>query len=220
MRLIDVEGGANVGMLLLQSLQSAGALQRARHAEVPTTFKLTHGQLPVFRHGADLLLDRAEDSVGWHDTVCGNTTKRRRGRWGAQSYRTHRNEWTQNGHEASWSRAASTGSGGATSRPTSTGSARRRSAMTVPQLRSRQLPAPGDHVELRFEMDTLVLLHTCPHPLESAPRTYPRKPVASSTAIAARRGRAVPRTENSPRLREHRLYTDVDSLNTELDREP
>jgi uncharacterized protein YcgI (DUF1989 family) len=36
--------------------------------------------------------------------------------------------------------------------------------------------APGAYVELRFEMDTLVLLHTCPHPLDPA-REYPRKPV-------------------------------------------
>ena len=28
---------------------------------------------------------------------------------------------------------------------------------------------PGATVELRFEMDTLVLFHTCPHPLDPAP---------------------------------------------------
>jgi uncharacterized protein YcgI (DUF1989 family) len=34
----------------------------------------------------------------------------------------------------------------------------------------------GALVELRFEMDTLVLLHTCPHPLSTDP-SYPSKPV-------------------------------------------
>ena len=34
----------------------------------------------------------------------------------------------------------------------------------------------GASVELRFEMDTLVLFHTCPHPLNRSP-VYPRKPV-------------------------------------------
>ena len=34
----------------------------------------------------------------------------------------------------------------------------------------------GDTVTLRFEMDTLVLMHTCPHPLNPAAQ-YPRKPV-------------------------------------------
>jgi uncharacterized protein len=31
-------------------------------------------------------------------------------------------------------------------------------------------------VELRFEMDTLVLLHTCAHPLDAS-RSFPRRPV-------------------------------------------
>src|SRR5262249_25444664 len=35
---------------------------------------------------------------------------------------------------------------------------------------------PGASVELRFEMDTLVLFHTCPHPLSVA-SAFPRRPV-------------------------------------------
>jgi hypothetical protein len=34
----------------------------------------------------------------------------------------------------------------------------------------------GQFVDLRFEMSTLVLLHTCPHPLSSSVH-YPRNPV-------------------------------------------
>ena len=34
----------------------------------------------------------------------------------------------------------------------------------------------GRFVELRFEMNTLVLMHTCPHPLNPA-QEYPRHPV-------------------------------------------
>ena len=34
----------------------------------------------------------------------------------------------------------------------------------------------GARVTLRFDMDTLVLLHTCPHPLNPATE-YPKKPV-------------------------------------------
>ena len=35
---------------------------------------------------------------------------------------------------------------------------------------------PGQQVTLRFEMDTLVVLHTCPHPLDNAEH-YPFKAV-------------------------------------------
>ena len=34
----------------------------------------------------------------------------------------------------------------------------------------------NDSITLRFEMDTLVVMHNCPHPLNTAPE-YPRKPV-------------------------------------------
>jgi uncharacterized protein YcgI (DUF1989 family) len=42
----------------------------------------------------------------------------------------------------------------------------------------------GDSVELRFEMDTLVLLHNCPHPLNAAP-AYPAGPVQVELGLAA-----------------------------------
>ena len=42
----------------------------------------------------------------------------------------------------------------------------------------------GAYVDLRFEMDTLVLLHTCPHPLNPA-RSYPRKPILLQMRRAA-----------------------------------
>jgi uncharacterized protein YcgI (DUF1989 family) len=38
-------------------------------------------------------------------------------------------------------------------------------------------PAPaGSHIYLRFEMDTLVVLHTCPHPLDQSSE-WPARPV-------------------------------------------
>ena len=42
----------------------------------------------------------------------------------------------------------------------------------------------GDYVDLRFEMDTLVLFHTCPHPMNTA-ATYPKKPVIYQIRNAA-----------------------------------
>jgi uncharacterized protein YcgI (DUF1989 family) len=33
---------------------------------------------------------------------------------------------------------------------------------------------PGDSIELRFEMDTLVVLNTCQHPLDPSPAYQPR----------------------------------------------
>ena len=43
---------------------------------------------------------------------------------------------------------------------------------------------PQASVDLRFEMDTLVLLHTCPHPLNTAAE-YPRRAVTIRLSRAA-----------------------------------
>jgi hypothetical protein len=47
-----------------------------------------------------------------------------------------------------------------------------------------QASRKGAFVDLRFEMDTLVLLHTCPHPLDTA-NAYPRRPVQIRLGRAA-----------------------------------
>jgi uncharacterized protein YcgI (DUF1989 family) len=44
--------------------------------------------------------------------------------------------------------------------------------------------APGSYVELRAEMNTLIVLHTCPHPLDPMPEFAP-KPVQLSIRHAA-----------------------------------
>jgi len=104
------------------------------------------------------------------------------GRWsgamGLSSYQQCRNEWHQNGHDAFWSKAASTAS--------QTRSGRQRE-LVQPGARDEEGtltydagPPRRTSVDLRFEMDTLVLLHTCPHPLNPVPE-YPKSRCASSS---------------------------------------
>jgi urea carboxylase-associated protein 2 len=117
-----------------------------------------------------------EDSVGWHDTICGNCNRAIVSeRWGSRSYQEYRNDWTQNGHDAFLVEAGKYGLG------------RRDLAANVNWFSKVVIDADGamqfdpvkvagGAVKLRFEMDTLVLLHTCPHPLNPAPE-YPRRAV-------------------------------------------
>ena len=52
------------------------------------------------------------DNFGWHDTVCGNTTKASTARkWGETSYQINRNDWYQNGHDSFLIEAAKHGLG-------------------------------------------------------------------------------------------------------------
>ncbi|WVM89687.1 hypothetical protein UMZ34_04140 [Halopseudomonas pachastrellae] len=57
--------------------------------------------MPVLRHGPHLRLI-VEDDLGWHESVCGNSNAAQVAeRWGARDYQNARNEWHQNGYDAS-----------------------------------------------------------------------------------------------------------------------
>ena len=176
LRLTDVEGGANVGMLFYNPEEKLERYNAPDSLKGQHTFKLTRGNC-LYSDMGRVFASIVEDSFGWHDTVCGNlhpdTLKEKYGEHGYQQYR---NGWYLSGHDSFlvemakyglterdlaanlnlFSKVAS-GDGGA--------------------LRfDPDAAKAGAAVTLRFEMDTLVLMHTCPHPLNPAP-DYPKKKV-------------------------------------------
>jgi urea carboxylase-associated protein 2 len=176
LRLTDTAGGANVGMLFYNPQNPLERYNAPDTLKCQHTFKLTKGHC-LYSDMGRIFCSVVEDTNGWHDTVCGNSTQRLVAmRWGEKSYQAHRNEWTQNGHDAFLVEAGKYGLG------------RRDLAANVNWFSKAGVaedgrlqfdPSNGKAgavVELRFEMDTLVLMHTCPHPLNSASE-YPRKPV-------------------------------------------
>jgi len=176
LRLTDVEGGANVGMLFYNPQNLLERYNAPDTLKCQHTFKLTAGHC-LYSDMGRIFCAIVADTSGWHDTVCGNTTKAMVAkRWGEASYQDKRNDWQQNGRDSflveaakygmsrrdlaanvNWFSKVTTGADGALSFDTAN-------------------VKVGAHIELRFEMDTLVLLHTCPHPLNPAP-SYPRRPV-------------------------------------------
>ncbi len=176
LRLTDIEGGANVGMLFYNPANTTERYNMPDTLKGQHTFKLRKGHC-LYSDMGRVFCSIVEDSTGWHDTVCGNTTKAIvERRWGQTSYQTHRNDWQQNGHDSFLVEAAKYGM------------SRRDLAANVNWFSKVAIDAggrmsfdpsgtfAGASIELRFEMDTLVLLHTCPHPLNPA-EAYPRKPV-------------------------------------------
>jgi uncharacterized protein len=176
LRLVDRDGGANVGMLLYNPFNPLERYNAPDTLKCQYTFKLTKGHC-LYSDMGRIFCSIVEDSVGWHDTVCGTSNKRLVLRkWGERSYQQYRNDWTQNGYDAFLVEGGKYGLG------------RRDLAANVNwfskaaaaadgtlEFDSNNSPA-GSHIDLRFEMDTLVLLHTCPHPLNAA-ASYPRNPV-------------------------------------------
>lgn len=170
LRLTDIDGGANVGMLLYN------ALERTERYNMPDTLKgqhIFHLRAPYCLHSdmGRLLASITHDDVGWHDTVCGHSDAARvLAKYGANNYQQARNDWNRNARDCFLIELAKWGLG---------------KKDLVPNLnffskvvaddggRLSFIPGnskPGDAIELRFEMDTLVVLNTCQHPLDPDPQ--------------------------------------------------
>lgn len=176
LRLTDVDGGANVGMLFFNPENLLERYNAPDTLKCQHTFKLTRGHC-LYSDMGRVFCSIVDDTAGWHDTVCGASTKAMvEARWGKAPYQTYRNDWQQNGRDSFLVEAAKYGL------------SRRDLAMNVNWFSTVRTDEAGRlsfdgsaakagaAVELRFEMDTLVLFHTCPHPLDPS-ASYPRKSV-------------------------------------------
>jgi hypothetical protein len=183
LRLTDVEGGANVGMLFYNPANPFERYNAPDTLKCQHTFKLTRGHC-LYSDMGRIFCSIVRDTAGWHETVCGATTKQAVARkWGAANYQTYRNDWQQNGHDSFLVEAAKYG----LSRRDLAANVNWFSKVAIDGTGRLVFDAaaakPGAEVDLRFEMDTLVLMHTCPHPLDPALQ-YPRKPVRFEIANA------------------------------------
>jgi uncharacterized protein len=177
LRLIDREGGANVGMLFYNPANLLERYNAPDTLKCQHTFKLTAGHC-LYSDMGRIFCSIVEDTASWHDTVCGNSTKAQVAeKWGRKSYQEYRNDWTQNGHDSFLVEAAKYGMGRRDLAANVNWFSKVRTeddgALVFDETHARA----GTHVDLRFEMDTLVLFHTCPHPMNPAAE-YPRKGIA------------------------------------------
>ncbi|HEY8517338.1 MAG TPA: urea amidolyase associated protein UAAP1 [Candidatus Binatia bacterium] len=209
LRLVDLTGDANVGMLFYNPANPLERYNAPDTLKCQHTFKLTRGNC-LYSDMGRIFCSIVDDTVGWHDTACGTSTRAMIAeRWGLKSYQEHRNDWTLAGYESFLVEAGKYGLGrrdlAANVNWFSKVTVAEDGAMTYVPGNSK----PGDHVDLRFEMDTLVLFHTCPHPLDPSPE-YPRRPIRYELRVAppvadddfARRSRP----ENERGFENNRLY--------------
>ncbi|MGB5324955.1 MAG: urea amidolyase associated protein UAAP1, partial [Pseudomonadales bacterium] len=171
----DITGGANVGLVFYNPYMPSEKFNAPDTLKCQHTFKLTRGNC-LYSDMGRIFCSITEDSFGWHEAVCGNSNARQiEEKWGARDYQSAGNHWHQNGYDSFLTELAKYNLGKKDlvanvnffSKVTSS-----KSGELTLSGRSRK----GDHVVLRFEMDTLLLLHTCPHPLNHD-ATYPDTPV-------------------------------------------
>ncbi|MFT4466426.1 MAG: urea amidolyase associated protein UAAP1 [Sodalis sp. (in: enterobacteria)] len=199
-------GGANVGMLFYNPENLLERYNAPDTLKCQHTFRLTSGHC-LYSDMGRIFCGIEQDSFGWHDTVCGTQNAALcEQRFGAARYQEARNERHQNGFDSFLVELAKYGLG------------KRGTAACVNwfsrvevdddgALRRCPQPPPGAAVTLRFVMDTLVVLHTCPHPLAPA-GDYPRSAV--EIALLADRAPLPPysleREENRRGLANNALY--------------
>jgi len=181
--LTDIKGGGNVGMLLYNPENLLERYNAPDTLKCQHTFKLTQGNCLHSDMGR-IFCSITNDTMGWHDTVCANTTAAIvEKKWGKRDYQKSRNGWKQNGHDSFLVEFEKYGLGGRDM----AANINWFSKVTTDEKGNLSLidnasPA-GASVTLRFEMDTLVILHTCPHPLNSA-SDYPRNPIRLNLTTA------------------------------------
>jgi urea carboxylase-associated protein 2 len=176
LRLIDSEGGANVAMLLFNRDH---LLERYN---MPDTLKAQHTAYVSAGHVlysdmGRILCSIMHDSVGWHDTVCGlSDAALVRAKYGEKRYQEHRNAFHRNARDELLIELSKWGLGARDLVP-NLNLFSKVAADTDGQLRYvTGHSKPGSSVDLRAEMNVLVVISTCQHALDPSP-TYAPKPV-------------------------------------------
>jgi urea carboxylase-associated protein 2 len=172
----DVEGGANLSMLFYNPSNLLERYNAPDTLKCQHTFKLTQGHC-LYSDMGRVFCSIVRDDTGWIDTVCGVANKTKvTEKWGERDYQHDRNQWKQNGYDALLVEVAKYGLGKRDLAANLNLFSKVSTDDTGNLCYAENHSKAGDCVELRFEMDTLVILSTCPHPLNPAD-AYPFKAV-------------------------------------------
>jgi urea carboxylase-associated protein 2 len=176
LRLTDLEGGANVGLMAYNADQPLDRLNLPDTLKAQYTAKLTRGHVLMSDMG-HALLSITGDTVGWHDPLGGHGNAALvKHKYGEATYQEKRNDWYRNAHDNFLVELGKHGLGKrdlvANVNFFSRLEVGAEGGMTFHTGNS----AEGAHVDLRAEMNVLVILNTCQHPLDPNPQ-YAPKPV-------------------------------------------
>src|SRR5438552_88623 len=183
LRLVDLEGGANVGAIFYNFDCPVERYNMPDTLKAQHIARLTKGFV-LYSDMGRILCSIVEDKVGWHDPIGGTSNaKLVKARYGSSRYQEQRNDYHKNGRDSFLIEMGKWGLG-----PRDlTANVNFFTRVDVAEDGSVSFgpdnSKAGDFVELRAEMNILVILNTCPHPLDPNPR-YEPKPVRLSVRRA------------------------------------
>jgi uncharacterized protein len=177
LRLTDLEGRANVSALFYNAAFPGERFNMPDSLKAQHTAFLTAGHTCMSDMGR-VLVSIPEDSCGWHDVLCGVSDRASVERqYGRKTFADARNGFHRNGYDSLLVELGKWGLGPRDLVPNVNFFSK---VVVGAEGDLRFVPGPsfaGASVDLRTEMDTLVILNTCPHPLDPSD-TYAPAPVS------------------------------------------
>jgi len=174
LRLTDLEGGANVAAYFLNFDIPAERFNLPDTLKAQHTARLTKGHV-LYSDMGRILCSITEDTVGWHDPLCGFSNNAQvEKKYGKASYQQFRNEWHRNARDGFLVELGKYGLGARDLHAT----VNFFSKVTVGEAGDLHYNAnnslPGSYVELRAEMNVLIVIDTGQHPLDPNPVYAPK----------------------------------------------
>ncbi|MEM0967140.1 MAG: urea amidolyase associated protein UAAP1 [Verrucomicrobiota bacterium] len=193
LRMTDLEGKANVGMLLYN------AFEKHERYNMPDTLKGQHIfylSAPYCLHSdmGRLFCSITGDTRGWHDAVCGcSDAASVEEKYGTKTFQEARNSFYRDAQNSFLIELAKWGLGKRDLMPNINWFSKVVTDDNGKLSFVEGESTPGDTVDLRFEMDTLVVLNTCQHPFDPNPTYDPGK-------VKLEVFKSTPAAENDPCL--------------------
>ena len=173
LRITDIEGGGNAGVLLYNADNYTERYNMPDTLKAQHVARITTGHV-LYSDMGRILCSITGDTYGGHDPLggCSNAVTLNK-RYGQRSYQEHRNNCIKNGHDSFLLEIAKYGMDERDLIP----NLNFFGSVAVHEDGSMHYSSnakPGAYVVLRAEMNTLVVLNSCPHPLDSSSDYSPR----------------------------------------------
>ncbi|TVY09710.1 urea amidolyase associated protein UAAP1 [Paenibacillus cremeus] len=176
--------GANLALMMYNASDLTERYNMPDTLKAQHTSHLTKGHVLMSDNGR-VLASFVEDSLGWHDPICGITSREATdAKYGTTTYQELRNDWLRSGHENMAVELVRNGLGLRDMAPVVNLFSKVFCDEEGQMHYSKTHCQAGATVTLRTEMDVLLVLSNTPNPLD--PRTaYPSVPVQLELLPAA-----------------------------------
>jgi uncharacterized protein len=175
LRITALQSGANLSATLFNADQPLERYNMADTLKAQHTAFVTKGHV-LYSDMGRVMCSLVDDRCGWHDTISGvSNAMWVRQRYGATSFQQHRNDYYKNAKD---SLLVELGKYGLSARDLGC-TVNFFSKVVVDDVGQLQFVnnhcKAGDYVDLRFEMNTLLVVSSCQHRLDPDPHYQPRE---------------------------------------------